>query len=178
MKKRLEKMRALESSTMLAHSSKDKYFETLEKDPYGFNNASFDWSGENKFILVASILYISCISIVLYLEYIGLISTINLNIYFIFFIAILIELAGKMVAAYAVRNFRIKINYVRKLLLRPWRKLKIYIISLFFVIQGKDAIQVVLILFLLDQMKTILTEWNVIRRKFRFWHMLLCHGIE
>jgi dolichol kinase len=96
------------------------------------------------------------------------IATIDSAIYAIFACTVAIELMGKAIAAYAVRTYKIKINYVRKLLLRPWRKLKIYIISLFLVAQGTDAIQVILMLFFMDQIKTILTEWNVIRRKVPF----------
>ncbi len=168
MKKKLAEMRKLESATMKAHSSREIYFETLEKDPYGFNNESYNWKGEDKFILVSSFFYMAGIFTLLYLEFTGYIPSINPTIYYIFFFAVLIELGGKAVSAYAVRTYKIKINYVRKLVLRPWRKLKIYIISLFFLIQGTDAIQVILMLFFLDQMKTIITEWNVIRKKIPF----------
>ncbi len=85
--------------------------------------------------------------------------------YYVFLFAVFIELLGKVVCAYIVRNYKVKINYVRKLALRPWRKLKIYIISLFFVIDSSGTIAAIMMLFCLDQMKTILTEWNVIRRR-------------
>ena len=168
MLKKLKEMRALESSTMHAHASRGNYFETLESDPYGFNNETYNWKGEDRFILVVATCYMAGMLAIAVLETIAYIATIDSMIYAIFAYAVVIELTGKAIAAYAVRTYKIKINYVRKLLLRPWRKLKIYIIPLFFVAQGTDAIQVILMLFFLDQMKTILTEWNVIRRKVPF----------
>ena len=165
MKKTLQKMRALESATMKDHACRNTYFKALERDPYGFNNPSYHWQGEDKFIVISSVFYLSGIIIVLCLEWVEWMPPIDSRIYYIFAISIVIEILGKILSAYAVRNFKIKINYVRKLALRPWRKLKIYIISLFFVLQSADAVHVILMLFCLDQMKTIITEWNVIRRK-------------
>ncbi len=150
---------------MRAHASRGDYFEMLESDPYGFNNETYNWKGEDRFVLVTATCFMVGMLAIALLETTTYIATIDSAIYAIFACTVVIELMGKAIAAYAVRTYKIKINYVRKLLLRPWRKLKIYIISLFLVAQGTDAIQVILMLFFMDQIKTILTEWNVIRRK-------------
>ncbi len=162
----LAKMRSLKSATMSAHESRDIYFKTLFADPYGLKNKEYDWEGENKFIYVALAVYGIGIATLLFLEFKGFIPTINPLIYLAFLFSVFIELLGKVIFSWCIHRFKIKINYIRKLALRPWRKLKIYVITLFFVVGGKDAVHIITMLFFLDQMKTIITEWNVLRRKF------------
>lgn len=161
----LAKMRSLKSATMSAHESREIYFKTLFADPYGFKNKKYDWGGENTFVYFALLVYLSGIGILLTLESKGIIPEINPNIYYAFIFAVFIELLGKVIFSWCIHRFKIKINYVRKLALRPWRKLKIYVITLFFVVGGKDAVHIICMLFFLDQLKTIFTEWNVLRRR-------------
>ena len=160
----LSNMRELTSDTMSVHSSRPRYFATLRRDPYGFKNSDYYWRGEDAFVLFTSVFYITGIVIVIMLEDRGLIPKIDSKIYYLFLFSVVIELAGKIFFSYLIQQYKIKINYIRKLAIRPWRKLKIYVITLFFVVSGKDAVHVIILLFCLDQMKTILTEWNVMRR--------------
>jgi len=161
----LASMRSLKSATMSAHSSRETYFKTLFADPYGLKNKDYDWRGENTFVYFALAVYSVGIATLLLLESKGYVPDINPNIYYAFLFAVFIELLGKVIFSWAIHRFKIKINYVRKLALRPWRKLKIYVITLFFIISGKDAVHIICMLFFLDQLKTIFTEWNVIRRR-------------
>lgn len=161
----LANMRSLQSATMTAHNSRETYFKTLFSDPYGFKNKTYDWNGENRFVVFALAVYTVGISALLYLEYKGVIPNIDPVIYYAFLFAVFIEILGKVIFSWCIHRFKIKINYIRKLALRPWRKLKIYVITLFFVVSGKDAVHIICMLFFLDQMKTIFTEWNVIRRR-------------
>ncbi len=158
-------MRQVTSDTMKVHSSRPRYFATLRRDPYGFKNSDYNWQGEDKFILVSMLFYITGIVSLLLLQKFQVIPKIESKIYYLFLFATFIELLGKVIFSYVVQEYKVKINYVRKLALRPWRKLKIYVIGLFFIVAVKDAIQIILMLFFLDQMKTILTEWNQIRRR-------------
>ncbi len=157
-------MRQLKSETMKVHSSRAKYFATLRRDPYGFKNPNYNWKGENKFVLISSLFYLSGISLFLLFEQYYDVCLVTDTVYYVFLFAVLIELLGKIIFSYLIQNWHIKINYIRKLAIRPWRKLKIYVISLFFLVGGMGTIPVIFMLFCLDQMKTILTEWNVIRR--------------
>lgn len=162
--RKLQEMRLLTSDTMRVHSSRGRYFATLRRDPYGFNNVSYNWLGEDKFIIVSMLFYITGIVSLLLLGEYQYIPQIDSNIYYLFLFAVFIEILGKVIFSYVIQRYKVKINYIRKLAIRPWRKLKIYVIGLVFVVAGQDAAHVILMLFCLDQMKTILTEWNVIRK--------------
>ena len=162
---KLAKMRELESDTMEVHSSREKYFSTLAADPYGLENKEYYWKGEDTFVFISMVFYLAGILVILLLGQYNYIPKIGADIYYIFLAAVAIEVLGKTFFSYVIQNFHVKINYIRKLAIRPWRSLKIYVIGLFFVVAGKDALHIILMLFCLDQMKTIMTEWNVIRRR-------------
>ena len=83
---------------------------------------------------------------------------------FLFLAAAAFELSGKVLCSYLVLRFDIRINFVRKLGLRPWRKLQAFVIPFFFV-AGDQILFDTVFLFALGQLKTIVTEWNVIRRR-------------
>ncbi len=158
-------MREFKSEMMKVHSSRAKYFANLRRDPYGFKNPTYNWEGENKFVLISSFFYLSGIILFLLWEQYYNVQYITKTVFFVFLFAVFIEVLGKIIFAYVIQKYHVKINYIRKLAIRPWRKLKIYVISIFFVLGGMGTIPVILMLFFLDQMKTILTEWNVIRRR-------------
>ncbi len=164
LKRKLEKMRQLTSNTMKVHSSRKRYFATLRRDPYGFNNTSYNWQGENTFVVISMFFYLTGIIAIHLLGEFEYLPTISSDIYSLFAFAVFIELLGKVVFSYVIQNYKVKINYIRKLAIRPWRKLKIYVIGIFFVVAEQDAAHVILMLFCLDQMKTIVTESNVMRR--------------
>lgn len=164
----LSNMRELKSDTMSVHSSRPKYFASLRRDPYGFNNKTYNWKGEDQFVLVSALFYIVGFFSILLLEYKQIVAPIDNLIYLAFSMSIVIEIVGKLFFSFCIQQYKIKINYIRKLAIRPWRKLKIYVITLFFMVDGKNAVHIITLLFCLDQMKTILTEWNVVRRKIPF----------
>lgn len=159
------------SDPMDVHSSRKLYFKVLHKDPYGLDNKSYDWSGEDKFVAwMLPTMVLGCIGVWVS-QYMGLLGSVGAYSYAMFFTWIGVELFGKYLFSSAILKFNIKINYIRKLALRPWRKLKTYVIPL--LLSGAfgleqaatSAIAGVLIFFFMDILKTIFTEWNQIRRR-------------
>ncbi len=156
---------------MAVHASREIYFKALHADPYGLENKAYDWTGEDRFVAWVGSLAILGVSVVTYLQSLGIAPAISPYTYALFFAWIFVEIAGKLLFSWAILKFNIKINYVRKLALRPWRKLKSYVIPLMLVgvfgleKGGSSSVIAVVMLTFLDVLKTILTEWNVIRRK-------------
>ena len=172
--KELESIQTGEAEPMLVHKSRDLYFKVLDSDPYGFNNPTYDWEEENKF--VKWFLAFAVIGLLgsLVAQSVGALGAISPKAYGVFVAWIFVELLGKFLFSMAIFKYRIKINYVRKLALRPWRKLKTYVIPLIVVgflgvpDGASSVIAGVIIFFFLDLLKTMLTEWHVIRRKSTF----------
>ncbi len=168
-----EEIIAGRADPMAVHSSRAVYFRVLHADPYGLKNENYDWKEEDKF--VAWVLPVAMLGalIVWILQYLGKLDPVSGYTYAVFVAWVGIELLGKYIFSTAILKYNIKINYVRKLALRPWRKLKTYVIPLIVVgIIGLEptsssTIAAVLLFFFLDIQKTIFTEWNPIRRKFK-----------
>ena len=170
----LESIRNGDAEPMLVHKSKDLYFNVLDSDPYGFENPSYDWTEENKFVKWFLAFAIVGLIAALTLQSVGILGPLCKTAYGVFVAWIFVELLGKFLFSIAIFKYRIKINYVRKLALRPWRKLKTYVIPLIVVgllgvpDSASSAVAGVVIFFFLDLLKTMLTEWHVIRRKSTF----------
>lgn len=156
---------------MAVHASRAIYFEHLKNDPYGFNNDVYYWKGEDKFVFWMLGLCLVGLAGIFTAQAVGYAQPLSLYTYALFAIWIGIELVGKAICSYIVQEKKVKINYVRKLGLRPWRKLKTYVIpfllvSLFGLEKGATStVTAVAVLFFLDILKTIGTEWHVIRRQ-------------
>ncbi len=158
-------------SPMAVHASRETYFAALHADPYGLENPHYNWSGENRFVAWAASMAAVVVATIACLQALGIAAPISGYTYALFVAWIFVEIAGKLIFSWAILRFNIKINYVRKLALRPWRKLKSYVIPLMLVgifgleKGGNSSIIAVVMLTSLDVLKTIVTEWNVIRRK-------------
>lgn len=152
---------------MQIHESRSRYFARLEADPWGFADPTNDWSGEDRFVAVTGPAYLLVLAITILLSHQGVIPQLNAVSFIYFFAAQAFGLLGKAICSYLVLRFKIKINYVRKLGLRPWRKLTAFVIPLL-VSKGGQAIPDVCALFALGQLVTIMTEWHVIRRRVGF----------
>lgn len=155
---------------MEIHEDLEEYFRVLHEDPYGLENDRYDWDGENRFVAVTGSVYLLIAGGMFLASSEGLIPTLSYPAFIFFLAAAVFELLGKIVCAHLVLRYNIRINFVRKLGLRPWRKLQAFVIPFFFVTGDKILIDTIF-LFSLGQIKTIVTEWNVIRRHvpvFRF----------
>ncbi len=152
------------------HEDLDEYFRVLHEDPSGLKNNKYDWNGENRFVAVAGSAYLLIAAGMFAASVQGWIPTLSFNAFAFFLAASVFELIGKVICAHLVLKYNIRINFVRKLGLRPWRKLQSFVIPFFFVAGDKIVLDVIF-LFSLQQLRTIVTEWNVIRRHvpiFRF----------
>lgn len=161
-----------DDNPMAVHASREIYFKTLHADPYGLENEKYDWNGENKFVFWVGGFAILGVLVIGILQAMGIAPKISPYTYAVFVLWIFVELAGKLLFSAAILKYNIKINYIRKLALRPWRKLKPYVIPLVLVgVLGlqeasSNAVVTTIIMFtFLDVLKTIATEWNIIRRK-------------
>lgn len=155
---------------MAIHDDLEEYFRVLHEDPYGLKNPNHDWIGENRFVAIAGSAYLLIAAGMLLASTEGWIPTLSFPAFIFFLAASVFELFGKIICAHLVLRYNIRINYVRKLGLRPWRKLQAFVIPFFFV-SGEKILIDTMFLFSLGQLKTIITEWNVIRRHvpiFRF----------
>lgn len=145
------------------HEDLDQYFKVLHSDPYGLKNENYDWKGEDRFVAVASSFYLLIAAAMILASQQGWIPSISIQALIFFMAASVFELGGKIFCSYLVLKFNIRINFVRKLGLRPWRKLQAFVIPFLFVAGDKIIIDTIF-LFSLGQLKIIFTEWNVIRR--------------
>jgi len=181
MESSFEDIVAGKADPMAVHSSREMYFRVLLDDPSGLKNETYDWKEENKFVAwVLPFAMGGTIALMLaqYFQWaipgLGTMPPVSPYLYGAFFLWIGFELLGKFIFSIMILKYRIKINYVRKLALRPWRKLKTYVIPLILTgILGlaessSGAISAVLLFFFLDIQKTIFTEWNPIRRRSKF----------
>ncbi|MGE4619373.1 MAG: hypothetical protein AAEJ04_06130 [Planctomycetota bacterium] len=152
------------------HEDLDVYFKVLHQDPYGLENQNYDWSGEDRFVAIAGTAYFLIAAGMVLASQQGIIPGLSYPAFIFFIAASIFELLGKIFCSHLVLKYNIRINFVRKLGLRPWRKLQAFVIPFFFVAGDKILIDTVF-LFSLGQLKIIFTEWNVIRRHvpiFRF----------
>ena len=106
------------------HDDLDEYFRVLHDDPYGLKNTEYNWNGEDRFVGVVGVAYLLIALGMLFASQSGLIPTLNFNAFLFFCAASVFELGGKIFCSHLVLKYDIRINYVRKLGLRPWRKLQ------------------------------------------------------
>ena len=152
---------------MKIHESRAGYFARLRADPWGFADSSMNWTGEDRFVAVVGPAYLLVLALTFELSRQGITPQLNAISFVYFFAAQAFGLLGKILCSYLVLRYKIKINYVRKLGLRPWRKLTAFVIPLL-VSKGGQAIPDVCAVFAMGQLLTILTEWHAIRRRVRF----------
>lgn len=156
---------------MAVHASRAIYFDHLKKDPYGLKNETYHWKGEDTFVFWMLGISLVALTSLFTAQFLGYTQPLNIYTYLAFAVWIAIELIGKTICSYVVQEYQVKINYVRKLGLRPWKKLKTYVIpivlvSLFGLEKGSaSTVTAVAVLFFLDILKTIGTEWHQIRRR-------------
>jgi len=108
------------SRPMDIHDDLDKYFKTLHADPYGLENSNYDWSGEDRFVVVTGIAYLILTLGMIFASSEGWIPTLSLPAFKFFIAAAVFELLGKLFCSHLVLKYNIRINFVRKLGLRPW----------------------------------------------------------
>jgi len=154
--------RQLPQNPMDVHASRKVYFDRLMADPYGFKNPAYDWKYDTRFALAVAGLY----CLVLVTTY-GLVKALILPAfnfrslpYFATGLGLLF--LGKLLFAWLVLRFRIKINYVRKLGLRPWKKLIAFVVPLL-VTRGGSVVTDWIVLFSIQGLSGLLTESYIVR---------------
>ena len=170
---------------MAVHASRAIYFDHLKADPYGFENEIYYWKGEDKFVFWMLGVSVVGLLAIFSAQFMGYVAPLNSYTYLLFGVWIAVELVGKVIFSYVVQEMEVKINYVRKLGLRPWRKLKTYVIpfllvSLFGLEKGSTStVAAVAALFFLDILKTIGTGVGTrLEDEYHCFAMPSCHGID
>ena len=149
---------ALPDDPMAVHSGRKVYFEHLEADPYGFNDAAYDWPQDTRFALATAAFYATVLCGVLGMVRAGILPTFNPESLGYFAGALVLLFVGKCFFSWLVLHFRIKVNYVRKLGLRPWKKLAAFVVPIV-ITQGSTVLTDWIVLFALGSLVGLATEW-------------------
>jgi len=149
---------------MEVHSSREVYFERLFADPYGFKNSAYDWSQDKRFAIAAAVFYGIVLCCTLGLSRLGTLPPFNPEALLYFFVALVFLFIGKCFFSWLVLRWKIKINYVRKLGLRPWKKLAAFVVPLV-ITKGETVITDWIVLFSVGALTGLLTEsyWGRVR---------------
>jgi phytol kinase len=148
---------ALPDDPMAVHSSRKVYFAHLEADPYGFNDVAYDWPQDTRFALATAAFYATVLCGVLGMVRAGILPTFNPESLGYFAGALVLLFVGKCFFSWLVLHFRIKINYVRKLGLRPWKKLAAFVVPIV-ITQGSTVLTDWIVLFALGALVGLATE--------------------
>ncbi len=153
---------------MDVHASRKDYFARLEADPYGFNNKAYAWKHDTHFALVVCALYCVVLTTTYGLIRASVLPAFNPMSLPYFAAGLGLLFLGKLFFAWLVLRFRIKINYVRKLGLRPWKKLIAFVVPLM-ITRGESVVTDWIVLFSLQGLGGLLTESYVARRHVRLF---------
>jgi len=159
---------SLPAEPMQVHSSRQVYFEHLRRDPYGFEDPAFDWSQDTRFALVVGSFYSAVLLATYVLVELSVLPAFNLKTIPFFALGLFLLLLGKTLFAWMVLRFNIKINYVRKLGLRPWKKLIAFVVPLL-IVRGQSIVTDWIVLFSIQGLSGLLTEAYVMRRRVKWF---------
>ncbi|HIA00387.1 MAG TPA: hypothetical protein EYN66_00475 [Myxococcales bacterium] len=158
----------LPDDPMAVHASREIYFRHLKQDPYGFNNPAYNWSQDTRFALVVGAFYSLVLITVFALANASLIPAFNPITLGLFVFALVGLLIGKCFFSWLVLRWNIKINYVRKLGLRPWKKLIAFVVPLL-ITKGSTVVTDWIVLFSIQALTGLATEAYWFRRRVPFF---------
>jgi len=157
----------LPRNPMDVHASREEYFTQLAADPYGFNNTAYVWKYDTRFAITMAVLYGTILLATYGLVKAAILPAFNPLSLPYFAIGLGFLFLGKLFFAWLVLRFRIKINYVRKLGLRPWKKLIAFVVPLL-ITRGDSVVTDWIVLFSVQGLSGLLTESYLAR-----WHVRL-----
>ena len=153
---------------MAVHENRQRYFATLRSDPWGFENPAYDWSEENRFAAWLIAFYALVLTATAALVRMNILPGFNTATLPYFGMGLALLYAGKCLFSFVVLRWQVKINYVRKLGLRPWKKLVAFVVPLL-VTRGETVVTDWIVLFSIQGLVGLFTEWNVLRRRVRLF---------
>ncbi len=153
---------------MEVHASREVYFERLKADPYGFSNPAYDWKQDTRFVLFVAGFYGLVLATTLGLIQASILPAFNPKSLPYFALGLALLLLGKSVLAWVVLRFEVKINYVRKLGLRPWKKLIAFVVPLL-ITRGESVVTDWIVLYSIQGLTGLLTESYVMRRRVKLF---------
>lgn len=159
---------ALPENPMDVHASREHYFARLEADPYGFRNPAYAWEHDTRFALVVGSLYLLILGCTYGLVQVSVLPAFNPVALPYFAIGLVLLFLGKLFFAWLVLRYRIKINYVRKLGLRPWKKLIAFVVPLL-ITRGESVVTDWIVLFSVQGLSGLLTESYVMRARVKLF---------
>lgn len=161
-------MKSLPNDPMKVHESREVYFKHLEHDPYGFENAAYDWEQDTRFALVAGVFYVLVLVATYGLVRASVLAPFNSACLAYFGVGLGLLLLGKCFFSWLVLRWKIKINYVRKLGLRPWKKLIPFVIPLL-ITKGSSVITDWIIIFAIQSLSGLFTESYYFRKRYKLF---------
>jgi phytol kinase len=149
---------------MEVHRSREAYFNHLERDPYGFENPAYNWVSDTRFALVTAAFYVLVLVVTGGLVRSSVLAPFNPASLAYFGVAFALLLVGKCFFSWLVLRWKVKINYVRKLGLRPWKKLIAFVVPLL-ITRGSSVITDWIVLFSVQSLCGLLTDSYFFRRR-------------
>ena len=159
---------ALPEDPMEVHASREVYFKRLRADPYGFNNPAYDWQQDTRFALAVGGFYGLVLAVTFGMVQASVLPAFNPATLPYFGAALCLLLLGKTLFAWMVLRWSIKINYVRKLGLRPWKKMIAFVVPLL-ITQGQSVVTDWIVLFSIQGLSGLLTESYAVRRRVKLF---------
>ena len=153
---------------MEVHASRKTYFDRLDADPYGFENPAYEWGHDSRFALAVGGFYTLVLATTYGLVQASVLPAFNPRSLPYFAIGLALLFLGKTLFSWVVLRFRVKINYVRKLGLRPWKKLIAFAVPLL-ITRGQSVVTDWIVLFSIQGLVGLLTESYALRRRVRLF---------
>jgi dolichol kinase len=153
----------LPDDPMEIHASREVYFSHLARDPYGFNSG-YEWDGDTRFMVATVAFYVAVLAVTIGLTQNGILPAFNPYSLAYFFVAVIGLFLGKVFFSWLVLRWNIKINYVRKLGLRPWKKLIAFVVPLL-VTKGDSVVTDWVMLFAVGCLVGLFTESYFFRKR-------------
>jgi phytol kinase len=159
---------SLPDEPMEIHASREVYFKRLNADPYGFKNPAYDWRQDNRFAIAAAGFYSMVLVVVFALVGANVLPASNPQALLYFLGAMVFLFLGKLFFSWLVLRWNIKINYTRKLGLRPWKKLAAFVVPLL-ITKGSTMITDWVVLFAIQSLIGLLTESHYFRSRVKLF---------
>jgi len=149
---------------MAVHASREVYFNHLRRDPYGFEDPAYEWAHDTRFAMAAIAFYAAVLATTYALVQSSVLPAFNPGVLPYFGIGLGLLFVGKVLFSWMVLRWKVKINYVRKLGLRPWKKLVAFVVPLL-ITRGESLVTDWIVLFAIQSLSGLLTESYFARRR-------------
>jgi len=153
---------------MAVHANRAVYFDHLARDPYGFEDPAYDWKQDTRFAVATATFYALVLTSTYFLVQASVLPSFNPVTLVYFSAALGLLFVGKCFFSWLVLRWKVKINYVRKLGLRPWKKMIAFVVPLL-ITKGSSVVTDWVVLFAVQSLVGLLTESYFFRYRIRMF---------